>query len=128
MGEVAGHSGGAGARIGRWFARRLGADDHRSRSAEAGPAVRAVPQPRARVDARLRHRFLRNPARRGDPPRPGKVRARSCRPDNHLRKTEGPRRAEGPRPRPSDELWAGGKARQANPHTPNPTEARTPTT
>jgi DNA polymerase-3 subunit alpha len=53
----------APARLGR----RLGADDHRSRSDQARPAVRALPQSRARVDAGLRHRLLRNPARRSDP-------------------------------------------------------------
>ena len=36
------------------------------------PAVRALPQPRARVDAGLRHRFLRNPPRQGHRLRPGK--------------------------------------------------------
>jgi DNA polymerase-3 subunit alpha len=44
-----------------------GADDHRSRSAALRPAVRALPQSRARVDAGLRHRLLPGPARRGDP-------------------------------------------------------------
>ena len=42
------------------------ADDHRPRPAALRPAVRALPQPRARVDAGLRHRLLPGPARRGD--------------------------------------------------------------
>ena len=46
---------------------RLVAHHHRSRSAALRPAVRALPQPRAHVDAGLRHRFLPGPARRGDP-------------------------------------------------------------
>ena len=57
----------AGPRLGRRLGRRLGADHHRSRSAALRPAVRALPQSRARVDARLRHRLLPGPARRGDP-------------------------------------------------------------
>ena len=71
MGEAPGHSGRAGPRLGRRLGRRLGADDHRSRPAALRPAVRALPQPRARVDAGFRHRFLPGPARRGDPLRPG---------------------------------------------------------
>src|SRR3712207_7558458 len=38
----------------RGLGRRLGADDHGSRPDQARPAVRALPQPRARVDAGLR--------------------------------------------------------------------------
>ena len=64
------HSGRAGPRLGRGLGRRLVADHHRPRPDRARPAVRALPQPRARVDARLRHRLLRNPPRQGDPLRP----------------------------------------------------------
>ena len=70
MGEGARHSGRAGPRLGRRLGGRLGADHHRSRSDALRPAVRALPQSRARVDAGLRHRFLPGPARRGDPLRP----------------------------------------------------------
>ena len=70
MGEGERHSGRAGPRLGRRLGRRLGADHHRPRSARARPAVRALPQSRARVDARLRHRFLRNPPRQGHHLRP----------------------------------------------------------
>ena len=66
MGEGEGHSRRAGPRLRRRLARRLGADHHRSRSDALRPAVRALPQPRTRVDAGLRHRFLPGPARRGD--------------------------------------------------------------
>ena len=57
---------GPGPRLGRRLARRLGAHHHRSRPLALRPAVRALPQSRARVDAGLRHRFLPGPARRGD--------------------------------------------------------------
>ena len=70
MGEGQRHSGRAGPRLGRGLGRRLGADHHRSRSDRARPAVRALPQSRARVDARLRHRLLRNPSRQGHHLRP----------------------------------------------------------
>ena len=93
MGQGQRHSGRPGPRFGRGLGGRLGADHHRSRSAAARPAVRALPQSRARVDARLRHRFLRNPARRGDPLRPGEIRPRPGRADHHLREAEGARGA-----------------------------------
>ena len=60
------HPGRAGPRLGRRLAGRLGADHHRPRPAALRPAVRALPQPRARLDAGLRHRLLPGPARRGD--------------------------------------------------------------
>ena len=59
-----GRGSGAGSR------RRLGAHHHRSRPAALRSAVRALPQPRARLDAGLRHRLLPGPARRGDRLRP----------------------------------------------------------
>ena len=49
---------GPGPRLGRRLAGRLRARHHRPRSAALRPAVRALPQSRARVDARLRHRLL----------------------------------------------------------------------
>ena len=58
---------GPGPRLGRGLAGRLCADHHRPRSDPLRPAVRALPQSRARVDAGLRHRLLPGPARRGDP-------------------------------------------------------------
>ena len=51
MGETRGHPGRPGARLRRRLGRRLGVDDHRSRPAALWPAVRAVSQSRARVDA-----------------------------------------------------------------------------
>ncbi len=58
-----------------------------------GPAVRTLPQSRTRVDAGLRHRLLRNAARRGDPLCAEQIRPRSRRADHHLRQAEGPRGA-----------------------------------
>jgi DNA polymerase III alpha subunit len=46
--------------------------NHRPRSAAVQPAVRALSEPRARVDARLRRRLLPGPPRRGDPLRADK--------------------------------------------------------
>ena len=76
VGEGAGHPGRAGPRLGRRLAGRLGADHHRPRSAAVQPAVRALPEPRARVDARLRHRLLPGAARRGHRLRPQRSTAR----------------------------------------------------
>ena len=104
VGQGARNSGGAGARFGRGFAGRLVADHHRSRSDPPGPAVRTLPQPRARLDAGLRHRLLRNAARRGDPLRAGEIRPRPRRADHHLRQAEGARGAARLRPHPADEL------------------------
>ncbi len=64
---------------------RLGADHHRSGSVALRLAVRAVSQPRTRVDARLRHRLLPGSPRRGDPVCAPTVRRRSRRADHHLR-------------------------------------------
>ena len=95
----AGHPGRAGARLGRRLGRRLGVDDHRSRPAALGPAVRAVSQPRARLDAGFRRRFLPGPARRGDPLRPAEIRPRPGGADHHVRQVAGARRAARCRPR-----------------------------
>ena len=94
----AGHPGRARARLGRRLGRRLGVDDHRSRPAALRPAVRALPQSRARVDAGFRHRFLPGPARRGDPLRPAEIRPRPGRADHHLRQAAGARGAARCRP------------------------------
>ena len=59
--------------------------DHRSRPAALFAAVRAVPEPRTGVDARLRHRLLHGPPRGGDPLRAGQIRARQGGADHHLR-------------------------------------------
>ena len=69
--------------------RRLRAGHHRARPDRARPAVRAVPQPRAHLDARHRHRLRRAPARRHDPLRHREVRRGPGRPDHHLRHHQG---------------------------------------
>ena len=113
MGQGAGHSGRARPRLGRRLAGRLCAHHHRPRSDPLRPAVRALPQSRARVDARLRHRLLPGPARRGDPLRPGALRPRPGGADHHLRHAAGARRAARRRPRPADALRPGRQAVQA---------------
>ena len=70
---------------------------HRPRPARARADLRAVPQPRARLDARLRHRLRRAPARRGDPLRHREVRRRPGRADRHLRHHQGQAGGQGRR-------------------------------
>ena len=81
------------------------------------PAVRALPQPRTRVDARLRHRLLHGPPRRGHRLRRAQVRPRSRQPDHHLRHhgREGGGARHRPRARPSVRLRR--RHRQAHPAT-----------
>ena len=107
VGQGARHSGRAGPRLGRRLGGRLVADHHRPRSAPLRPALRALPQSRSRVDARLRHRLLPEPARRGDPLRPGEVRRRPGGADHHLRHASGARRAPRRRARAADALRPG---------------------
>ncbi len=90
LGQAARRPGGAGARLRRRLDRGLGAAHHRHRPHPLEAALRALPQPRARLDARLRHRLLPGPARRGDRLRPRQVRPRQRRPDHHLRLAQGP--------------------------------------
>jgi DNA polymerase-3 subunit alpha len=58
LGQAQRHPGRPGARLRRRLAGRLCARHHRPRPAALRPAVRALPEPRAGVDARLRHRLL----------------------------------------------------------------------
>ena len=64
----------AGPRLGRRLARRLRAAHHRPRSDPVQPAVRALPESRARVHAGLRRRLLHGPARRRHRVRAAEVR------------------------------------------------------
>ena len=68
---------------------RLRDAHHRPRPAQARPDLRALPQPRPRLDARLRHRLRRASARRGDPLRLRQVRRRPGLDDRHLRHHQG---------------------------------------
>ena len=91
--------GGAGAGFRRRVAGGLFAQDHRPRSAAVQPAVRAFPQPRAGVDARLRHRLLPVQPRPRHRLRQGQVRQGGREPDRDLRHHGGarghPRRGPG---------------------------------
>ena len=64
VGEGTRHSRRSRPRFRRGFGRRLVADDHRPGSYPVQPAVRALPESRARVDARLRRRLLPGRPRR----------------------------------------------------------------
>ena len=68
------HPGGTRPRIGRRLARRVLAAHHQRLSAQVRSAVRALPESRARVDARRRRRLLLRAARRGDRVRAAEVR------------------------------------------------------
>ena len=76
---------GPGPRLGGRLARLLLPEHHRGRPARIRPAVRALPQSRARVHARHRHRLLRQGPRAGDALRRGQVRQGLRRADHHLR-------------------------------------------
>ena len=78
-----------------------------------GPPFRALPQPRARLHAGLRHRLLPGAARRGDPLRAGEVWLRPGRPDHHLRKAAGARGVARRGAGAADALPAGGPHLQA---------------
>ena len=83
--EVQRHRRRPGPRLGRRQPRRLLPADHRRGPAALRPAVRALPQRRARVDAGHRHRLLRARPRARDPLRDREVRHRAGRADHHLR-------------------------------------------
>ena len=76
---------GPGTRLGRRLAGLLRAAHHRHRSDAVRPALRALPEPRARQHARHRHRLLHAAPGRGDPVRQREVRPRSRGADHHLR-------------------------------------------
>ena len=69
--------------------------------------------PRTRLDARLRHRLLPEPARRGHCLRAGPLRSRPGRADHHLRLVPGARRPAQRRARARNAARAGRQARQA---------------
>ena len=100
LGQAAGHPGRARARLRCRLDGRLRPAHHRPRPDPARSAVRAVPQPRAHLDARLRHRLRRASARRGDPLRHREVRRGPGRDDRHLRHHQGQAGGEGLQPDP----------------------------
>ncbi len=111
------HPGRPGPRLGRRLDGRLRDADHRPRPARARPDLRAVPQPRPRLDARLRRRLRRAPPRRGHPVRHREVRRRARRADRHLRHDQGQAGAEG-QPRAcsaSRSAWARSSPRRCRP-------------
>ena len=120
LGEGAGHPRRPGARLGRGLGGRLVARDHRPRPAPLRPAVRALPQPRAGVDAGLRRRLLPGPARRGDPLRARQIRRGPGRGDHHLRQAAGARRAPRRRPGAGHALRPGRPGREAGAVQPGP--------
>ncbi len=115
VGQGAGNPGRPRPRLGRRLGRGLGADHHRSRPAALRPAVRALPQSRARVDAGFRHRLLPGPARRGDRLCAARIRRRSGGADHHLREAAGARRGARCRPRARPAVRPGQQGRRADP-------------
>jgi DNA polymerase-3 subunit alpha len=93
----------------------LCAEDHRPRPAEIQPAVRAVFEPRTRLDARLRHRFLPGQPRPRHRLREGQVRPRCGEPDCHLRHHGRQGSAARHRPRVGHGLRPCGQRGQADP-------------
>ena len=94
------------------------ADHHRSRSVALQAAVRALPQSRTRVDARLRYRLLPGPARRGDRLRAGALWPGPCGADHHVRQAAGARGVPRRGPGAADALRAGGPDFKADPEEP----------
>ena len=82
------------------------------------PAVRAVPEPRAGLDAGHRRRFLLRATGRGHRLRPGTLRPPERGPDHHLRDAEGPRRGEGRGPGAEDSPGRRRQDHQADPFRP----------
>ena len=111
----AGHPGRPGPRLGRRLARRLVHAHHRRRSDRLRPALRALPQPRARVAARHRRRLLRAAPRRGDRLRHAQVRPRERGADHHVRDDEGEGRGARRRPRARHAVRRRRPHRQADP-------------
>ena len=92
--------------------RDLHAGHHAGRSDQLRPALRALPQPRPRDDARHRHGLRGQPAGRGHRLRHPQVRRRPRGPDHHLRHDAGPGRHPRRGPRPGHRLRRGRPHRQ----------------
>ena len=115
----AGHPGGSGARLGGRQPGGLRHGDHRYRSAAVRPAVRALPESRARQHARYRRGFLHEPARRGDPVRHREVRPRAGGADHHVQYAGRARRHQGCGPRAGNAVRGRGAPHQAGPNVLN---------
>ena len=89
LGQGERHPGRSGSWLGRRVDGRVRDADHRPRPARARAHLRAVPQPRPGLDARLRHRLRRASPRRGDPLRHREVRRGPGQPDRHVRHDQG---------------------------------------
>ena len=114
LGQGQRHPGRSGPRVRRRLDVRLRHADHRPRPGRARPGLRAVPQPRAAVDARLRRRLRRAPPRRGDPLRHREVRRGAGRPDRHLRHHQGQAGGQGRRPGDGAPVRDGREAHQGD--------------
>src|SRR6266481_6174771 len=97
LGQEPRHPGRTGARLGCRIAGGLRARNHRPGSVALRPAVRALPESGAGVDAGLRHRFLPGRARPGDRVREAEVRRAGRRADRHVRNAGGQGRGAGRR-------------------------------
>ena len=109
------HRRGPRPRLGRRLDRGVLPADHRRGPAALRAAVRALPQPRAGVDAGYRHRLLRARARARDALRHREVRARVGRADRHLRQDAAPCRHPRRGARARLRLRDGGSPGEADP-------------
>ena len=107
------HPRGAGPRLRRGLHRGLRPAHHRHRPPEVQPPLRALPQPRAHLDAGLRHRLLLRAPRRGHRLRDAQVRVGPHRADHHLRDPQGQGRHQGRGARPRHPLRGREQHRQA---------------
>ncbi len=106
---------GPGARLRRRLARGLVAGHHGSRPASLRASLRALPQPGAGFDARLRHRLLPGGPRPGDRLRAREVRGPERVADIDLRHHGGQGRGARRRARPRHGLRRGRPHREADP-------------
>ena len=107
VGQEQRHRGRPGPRLGGRLDGRLRDGHHRPRPAHARADLRAVPQPRPRLDARHRHRLRRPWPRRRDPVRHPEVGLGPGRADRHLRHDQGQGRHQGLLPRARPPVRAG---------------------
>ena len=114
LGQGARHPGRSRPRLGPRIDGGVRDADHRPRPASARTDLRTVPQPRPGLDARLRHRLRRAPARRGDPLRHRQVRRGPGQSDRHLRHDQGQAGGQGRLPGARLSVRDGGAADQGD--------------